>query len=243
MLRITLPVEEAPLLKLQVNFLGIVDFEKKQLSFDASLYDSHVLFMTLTGDMAVRVYWGDDANFLLSVGGFHPSYRPPPAMGLGDLARLAIIISQPQPLIRAEVYFAVTSNTVQFGAKVELMAGASIFNVYGFLALDALIQFDPFQFVVEIAGMLAVRSGSSVLFAIRLQLTLVGSLAMARQGQGLVRDRLHLHDHHHRAFRHHGRRGAPDVAAADRRDRRARPGAQRRRCLARRCRPTSIRRR
>ena len=39
------------------------------------------------------------------------------------------------------------------------MAGASIFNVYGFLALDALIQFDPFQFVVEIAGMLAVRSG------------------------------------------------------------------------------------
>jgi hypothetical protein len=95
-------------------------------------------------------------------------------MGLGDLARLAIIISQPQPLIRAEVYFAVTANTVQFGAKVELMAGASVFNVYGFLALDALIQFDPFQFVVTIAGMLAVRSGSSVLFAVRLELTLSG---------------------------------------------------------------------
>ena len=173
-LRITLPAEEAALIKIQVNFLGIVDFEKKQLSFDASLYDFYVLFMTLTGDMAVRVYWGDDANFLLSVGGFHPSYRPPPAMGLGDMRRLAIIISQPQPLIRAEVYFAVTSNTVQFGAKVELMAGASIFNVYGFLSLDALIQFDPFQFVVEIAGMLAVRTGSSVLFAVRLELTLSG---------------------------------------------------------------------
>ncbi len=130
--------------------------------------------MTLTGDMAVRVYWGDDANFLLSVGGFHPPTEPPPAMGLGDMRRLAIIISQPQPLIRAEVYFAVTSNTVQFGAKVELMAGASIFNVYGFLSLDALIQFDPFQFIVEIAGMLAVRSGSSVLFAVRLELTLSG---------------------------------------------------------------------
>ena len=183
-LRITLPIEEAALIKIQVNFLGIVDFEKKQLSFDASLYDSYVLFMTLTGDMAVRVYWGDDANFLLSVGGFHPSYRPPPAMGLGDLARLAIIISQPQPLIRAEVYFAVTSNTVQFGAKVELMAGASIFNVYGFLSLDALIQFDPFQFVVEIAGMLAVRSGSSVLFAIRLELTLSGPSPWHAKGKG-----------------------------------------------------------
>jgi len=173
-LRITLPVEDAAIIKIQVNFLGVVDFEKQQLSFDASLYESYVLFMTLTGDMAVRVYWGHDPNFLLSVGGFHPSYRPPPAIALGDLARLAILISQPQPLIRAEVYFAVTANTVQFGAKVELMAGARIFNVYGFLALDALIQFDPFQFVVTIAGMLAVRSGSSVLFAVRLELTLSG---------------------------------------------------------------------
>ena len=173
-LRITLPIEEAPMIKIQVNFLGVVDFEKRQLSFDASLYESYVLFMTLTGDMAVRVYWGDDANFLLSVGGFHPSYRPPPAMGLGDMARLAIIISQPQPLIRAEVYFAVTTNTVQFGAKIELKAGVKIFNVYGFLSLDALIQFDPFQFVVDIAGMLAVRTGTSVLFAVRLQLTLSG---------------------------------------------------------------------
>jgi len=173
-LRITLPIEQAPIIKIQVNFLGVVDFEKKQISFDASLYESYVLFMPLTGDMAVRVYWGDDANFVLSVGGFHPSYRPPPAMALGDLARLGIIVCQPQPLIRAEVYFAVTSNTVQFGAKVELMAGADIFNVYGFLALDALIQFEPFQFVVDIAGMVAVRTGSSVLFSIRLQMTLSG---------------------------------------------------------------------
>ena len=95
-LRITLPAPEAALIKIQVNFLGIVDFEKKQLSFDASLYESYVLFMTLTGDMAVRVYWGDDANFLLSVGGFHPSY-PPPAMGLGPLGRLGIIICRSLP--------------------------------------------------------------------------------------------------------------------------------------------------
>jgi hypothetical protein len=173
-LRITLPVENAPIIKIQVNFLGVVDFEKQQLSFDASLYDSYVLFMPLTGDMVVRVYWGDDANFLLSVGGFHPSYRPPPALGVGDVSRLAITISPAAPLIRAEVYFAITSNTVQAGAKLELLAGASVFNVYGFLSLDALIQFDPFEFIVDIAGMLAVRSGSSVLFAVRLELTLSG---------------------------------------------------------------------
>jgi hypothetical protein len=171
--RIALPAEELPLLNLQVNFLGIVDFDKGQLSFDASLFDSRLLTFTLTGDMALRIYWGPDANFLLTVGGFHPAYTPPP-MGLPDLRRLGIVIFQGNPNLRAEAYFAVTSNTVQFGAKVELYAGASVFNVYGFLALDVLIQFNPFKFVAQVGAMLAVRTGSSTLFSVSLELTLEG---------------------------------------------------------------------
>jgi hypothetical protein len=145
-LRIALPAEDLALLNLQVNFLGVVDFDKGQLSFDASLFDSRLMTFTLTGDMALRIYWGPDANFLLTVGGFHPAYTPPP-MGLPDLRRLGIVIFQGNPNLRAEAYFAVTSNTVQFGAKVELYAGVSVFNVYGFMALDVLIHFDPFRFV------------------------------------------------------------------------------------------------
>jgi hypothetical protein len=132
-----------------------------------------LLTFTLTGDMAVRVYWGQNANFLLTVGGFHPAYTPPP-MGLGPLQRLGIVIFQGNPSLRAEAYFAVTSNTVQFGAKVELHAGVDIFNVYGFLALDVLIQFNPFHFIAQLAAMLAVRSGSSTLFSVRLKLMLEG---------------------------------------------------------------------
>ena len=157
-LRVALPADDVAILNLQVNFLGVVDFDKRQLSFDASLFDSHLLTFTLTGDMAVRLYWGDNANFLLSVGGFHPAYTPPP-MGLPPLDRLAISIFPGNPRIRAEAYFAVTSNTVQFGAKVELYYGVDLFNVYGFIGLDVLIQFDPFHFIAEIAAMLAVRSG------------------------------------------------------------------------------------
>jgi hypothetical protein len=168
-----MPADDIAILNLQVNFVGIVDFERRELTFDASLFDSRVLTFTLTGDMAVRIYWGDNANFLLTVGGFHPAYSPPP-MGLGTLRRLAIVLFAGNPSLRAEAYFAVTSNTVQFGAKIELRAGASVFNVYGFLSLDALLTFDPFHFVVQIGAMLAVRSGSSTLFSVRLDLMLEG---------------------------------------------------------------------
>ena len=53
------------------------------------------------------------------VGGFHPAFTPPP-MGLGSLQRLGIDDLRRQPAARAETYFAITSNTVQFGAKAEL---------------------------------------------------------------------------------------------------------------------------
>src|SRR5690606_21552011 len=77
-LRAQLPSEQNAILKLQVNFLGIIDFKENYLSFDATLYDSKILTFGLFGDMALRLNWGGRPNFLLSVGGFHPSYTPPP---------------------------------------------------------------------------------------------------------------------------------------------------------------------
>ena len=87
----------SPILNLQVSFLGRRRLRaSKELTFDASLFDSRLLTFTLTGDMAVRLYWGDNANFLLTVGGFHPAYTPPP-MGLRPLNRLAIVDLRGQP--------------------------------------------------------------------------------------------------------------------------------------------------
>jgi hypothetical protein len=183
-LRIAAPAKDVPVLDMQVNFLGVVDFERKELTFDASLYDSRLLSFTLTGDMAVRLYWGESANFLLSAGGFHPGYTPPP-LGLPTLSRLTIAMCQGNPRLTAESYFALTSNTLQFGAKVELYYGvASVFTVYGFVSLDALVQFDPFRFIAEVAGQVAVRSGGSTLFAIHLVLTLEGPTPWHARGKG-----------------------------------------------------------
>ena len=182
-LRIALPVEDDPILKLQVNFVGIVDFEKGQLSFDASLYDSHVLTFPLTGDMAVRYFWGEDSNLLLTVGGFHPAYTPPP-MGLPALKRIAIDLFSGSPKVHAESYFAITSNTIQFGAKLEVSAGVSVFNVYGFLSYDVLVQRSPLHFVAEFTAQLAVRSGSHALFSVKIDATLEGPTPWHIKGTG-----------------------------------------------------------
>jgi hypothetical protein len=185
-LRVAIPAEEAPLIRLQVNFLGIVDFDACQLSFDASLFDSYMLMLTLNGDMALRIYWGDDANLLLSVGGFHPAYTPPP-MGLAPMRRLSIEMIAGMPRIRAEAYFAITSNTVQFGARVELYAGVDIFYVYGFMALDVLIQFSPVHFIAEMSAMLAVKSGDTTLLGVSVDALLEGPAAWHAHGTGTFR--------------------------------------------------------
>ncbi len=126
-LRAGLPFQDLPLFDIRVTFAGGVDFEAGQLWFDATLYGSRLLTFSLTGDMAVRLYWKENANLILTVGGFHPAYTPPP-LGLGTLQRLGITIFDGQPRLRAETYFAITSNTVQFGAKAELMYGIDIFK-------------------------------------------------------------------------------------------------------------------
>ena len=182
-----LPDERATILKLQVNFLGIIDFEQGRFSFDASLFDSKLLSFTLSGDMAMRLYWGANANFLTTVGGFHPAYQPPP-MNLPTLRRLTLaLVSGENPRLTLETYFAVTSNTAQFGARLELYAAAWKFNAYGFLSFDVLFQFNPFYFIADVSAMLALRVGSSSIASINLNLTLEGPTPWKAKGDAKLK--------------------------------------------------------
>ncbi len=182
-----LPDERTAILRLQVNFLGVIDFEQERFSFDASLFDSKLLSFALTGDMAMRLYWGQNANFLTTVGGFHPAYQPPP-MNLPTLRRLTLaLVSGENPRLTLETYFALTSNTAQFGARLELYAAAWKFNAYGFLSFDVLFQFNPFYFIAEVTAMLALRVGSSSIASINLSLTLEGPTPWKAKGDARLK--------------------------------------------------------
>lgn len=185
-LKALLPEEEEAILKLQINFLGVIDFENQYISFDASLYDSRLLTFTLTGDMAFRLSWGAQPLFILSVGGFHPSFRESPA-DLQHMTRLSLsLASGENPRLTIQCYFAVTSNTVQFGAKVELYAEAGGFNVYGYLGLDVLFQFEPFHFIADLYAGLALRRGSTVLMGITLSGELSGPTPWDVRGEASI---------------------------------------------------------
>ncbi|SDF81642.1 DUF6603 domain-containing protein [Chitinophaga filiformis] len=168
-LKAALPKEDAAVLKLQINFIGIIDIPNSFIFFRADLYDSRLLAFTLTGSLALLVAWGDNATFALSVGGFHPDFHDIPTIpqlpnGFKNLDRLGIsLLSGENPRITIQCYFAVTSNTVQFGAKAELYAEAAGFNVYGYLGFDVLFQFEPFHFIAKLYAGLALRRGTSVI--------------------------------------------------------------------------------
>jgi len=182
-LRCILPAEDAPILKLQVNFAGGVDFEAGRIWFDASLFDSRLLVYTLTGDMALRINWGDDSLFVLSVGGFHPAFKEVPT-DLRAMRRVSIsLLSGENPRLAVQTYFAVTSNTVQSGSKVELYAAACGFNIYGFLGYDLLVQFNPFRFVAQIQAGLALRRGTSVIAGISARVQLTGPTPWRARGE------------------------------------------------------------
>lgn len=185
-LRCVLPTEQLPLLVIQVAFIGAVEFDKSQLWFFATLFDSHILTMPLDGGMGLLVAWGDDPQLVLSVGGFHPSYKAPP-LPFPVPDRLSIdILNQPGRLIRVSGYFAVTSNTVQFGARAELRLGFEDFGIEGHLGFDALFQFSPFAFTIDICAGVSLKAFGVGLFGIDLRFQLAGPTPWRAHGTGSI---------------------------------------------------------
>lgn len=185
-LKVVLPDEKAALLRLQVNFAGAIEFDKKRAYFFAALFESRVLFITIEGEMGVLVAWGADANFLVSVGGFHPQFNPPP-LPFPSPKRVALnILNKSNARIQVMGYFGVTSNTVQFGAHADLYFGFSAFNIQGHIGFDALMQFSPFYFVIQVSASVSLKVFGIGLLSIRLRFSLEGPTPWRAKGTGSI---------------------------------------------------------
>jgi hypothetical protein len=169
----TIPSPDFALISLHIQVLGTIDFGLSQLAIDGTMYDSYLLAYQLSGDMALRLNWGDNPSFLFSLGGFNPQFQPPP--GVPALTRLSVSLgSGSNPRLSASSYFAVTSNTLQFGANVDAYASAGGFAVHGYIGYDVLFVFSPFSFEADFSAGFSISYDGDTFAGIQLTASLSG---------------------------------------------------------------------
>lgn len=185
-LRIALPTDDEAVLVLQIAFVGALELDKRRLWFFATLFDSRVLFITLEGEFGLLMDYGDNPNFVLSAGGFHPQFEPPP-LPFPSLARVALtLVNESFARVRAETYFAVTTNSVQMGMRAEAFFGLDGLSVEGHLSFDALLRFSPFYLIVQVSTGFSVKVFGVGLFSVHLRGSLEGPTPWHIQGSAEI---------------------------------------------------------
>jgi hypothetical protein len=182
----TVPTPEHPVIRIQVDAVGIIDSARPSVEVDGSLVASFIGPYALTGDATLRFRGArepaggaepteeDEAIFLVAVGGFHPAFTPPATAHLPPRRRLALSLPMENPRVRLELYAALTSNSLQLGAKLEVSARKGGFTVEAVLGFDALATRDPFHLTVDIQARAAIRHDGTTLAEVSLDLHLDG---------------------------------------------------------------------
>jgi hypothetical protein len=181
--RAVLPRTDLPILKLNMDAVGILDFEAGTFALDATLYDSKLSGrFVITGAMAMRMGWHGTVGFALAVGGLHPKFTAP--AGFPSVARLQLSLTNgDNPKLICQSYFAITSNTVQFGADCTLYAAAFGFSIDGDVGFDVLVQLLPFHFLADYRASVQLKRGSHNLFKVSVAGELEGPLPLRLSGK------------------------------------------------------------
>jgi len=180
-----LPSPDNDLVRIVVDTVGVIDFDQGNVAVDGMLVDSRLAHAyPLTGAMALRARWGSGpgSTFVLAVGGLHPRFTPP--SDLPKLARVAIAFaSGNNPRLTCEAYFAITANTVQFGARAQLYAAAYGFSIEGDIGYDVLIEISPLHFIADFDAKVQLKRGSSNLFSVSVKGELEGPRPLRVSGK------------------------------------------------------------
>ncbi len=173
LVQIGLPSPDEPTVDIRLSVFGAVDFNAGTIELDASLVDSKIASFPISGDAALRARYKANPSFALAIGGFHPRVAPPdnfPALG-----RVAINLSEgDNPRVRLEAYVALTSNTVQAGARIDAYAEKFDVAAEAFLTFDTLFSFRPFRFAIDMTAGATISAFGNVITTVDLVLSLSG---------------------------------------------------------------------
>jgi hypothetical protein len=176
-----LPQDKDAILRLNLDVVGVFDLDSGAMALDAVLYESTLCGrFVLTGAAAFRRNRGE--GFALAVGGFNPRFRPP--TGFPAVPRVTIALTTgDNPRLTVEAYFALTSNTLQFGARAALYASAYGFSIEGYVGFDVLVQLWPPHFIADFQAGVQLRRGSRNLFKVDVRGMLEGPIPLRVAGK------------------------------------------------------------
>ena len=182
--RIALPAPELPIVDLRALVYG--EITPDHLLILASLNGSRIAGFSVSGDIGFLVSWGGSAELAISAGGFHPRYDPPRL--LAGMQRISMSLSPPVILmLRAEAYFAITTNSVQLGSLVEMAADLGFADFSGHYGFDAIVLFAPhFAFHLDANASLVVHVFGVTLMGVQLSLHFEGPAPWRAQGSAEV---------------------------------------------------------
>ena len=155
-----LPDPAAPLIRLRMDSIGAVDLAAGTMSLDGVALRLEAARDRSTSAATWRCTSDGRAAVLPAVGrrlpsGFEPPSIVPAAMHDLRTMRAALDLAS-NVAISIESYFAVTSNSLQFGAAVHVIASVEIwpatYTAKGWLTFDVLLVFSPFKIVADDVG-------------------------------------------------------------------------------------------
>jgi hypothetical protein len=150
--RMALPRPQVALVSIELGLLARFSSKEGVLWVQAQLTDNSWLLypeVRLTGGFAFVIWFGgpNRGQFVLTLGGYHPSFSRagyPVVPRLGLQWRVGPFIS-----VKGESYFALTSEALMAGVRVEVSARFGPAWAQVVFGADGIVFFDPFHFQVR----------------------------------------------------------------------------------------------
>jgi len=151
-LRVSVPSKQAPITDIRADVFVAV--APDYLLLFASMRDSTIAGMKVSGDLGLYLQWSGSGAFELSIGGFHPEYEKLTGgkPKLGELDRVTIDLSPSRAVsFVIKAYFAITAGSVMLGVEGRLDADFAVIRAKAWLTLDMIFIWAPrFGFKISI---------------------------------------------------------------------------------------------
>nr|HET7858303.1 DUF6603 domain-containing protein [Caldimonas sp.] len=161
--RMALPRPQVALVSIELGLVARFSSKEGVLWVQAQLTDNSWLLypdVRLTGGFAFVSWFKGPlrGQFVLTIGGYHPKFKRegyPVVPRLGLQWRVGPFIT-----VKGESYFALTSEAVMAGVRIEVSATFGPAWAQLILGADGIVFFDPFHFEVEVYA--SIRAGVTI---------------------------------------------------------------------------------